>query len=77
MEGEKLHVELEHNDKLLAPGLVLETRGGKFGNISDARIRQAAKESCQFRGTIRGHDASMVALSTCNGLVSLLKLLNT
>ena len=69
-------MELEHNDKLLAPGLVFETRGGKFGNISDARIRQANKESCQFRGTVRGHDASMVALSTCNGLVSFFLQLN-
>ena len=27
----------------------LKREGGKFGNISDARIRQANKESCQFR----------------------------
>ncbi len=70
VEGENLHVELEHNDKLLAPGVVFETRHAKFGNLSDATIRRPNKDSCQFTGRVRGHGSSLAALSTCDGLVS-------
>lgn len=65
--GNEYHIELAAVDKFIGPGLVVERRK------RDVHVRTRPKNSsskCHYRGFIRGHPNSQVALSACDGLVS-------
>lgn len=65
--GNEYHIELAAVEKFIGPGLVVERRK------RDVHVRARPKNSsskCHYRGFIRGHANSRVALSACDGLVS-------
>ncbi|XP_013406430.1 A disintegrin and metalloproteinase with thrombospondin motifs 7 isoform X2 [Lingula anatina] len=68
----KLHLQLTPNHKLFAPGMVVERRNGKFGNVSDSKVQRYGFNKCHFIGNIKGHIGSKVAVATCQGLTGLL-----
>ena len=71
LNDKKVHVRLRPNHKIVSPGMVIETRGNRFGNMSDVTIRRFPKSGrCQYIGDIKDHPGSVVAMTTCKGLVS-------
>jgi len=79
--GKDLHLTVAPSSHLLGPGIIFERRqAGRYRrnltysmNIStDVRSRL-----CHFQGHIRGCPHSMVAISTCKGLVSCFFILYT
>lgn len=61
------HLELEAARQLVAPGFAVHTLG-KGGARS---VRPLPPEDfCFYQGSLRAHENSSVALSTCEGLVS-------
>ncbi|PSN39710.1 hypothetical protein C0J52_17985 [Blattella germanica] len=85
IKGVNHHVELWPNHNLLAPGMVIETRGS--GDKKDTKekpfqkfmkhlhIRRGRDVQCHYKGRIKGDNDSTIALSTCYGLVPF-KILN-
>ena len=71
IEGKELTIKMRPNHLMLSPGLVVERRQKKFGNVSDAKISHWNKDLCHFIGHIQDHPNSFVAMGTCNGLVSI------
>ena len=72
VNGTELMLELTPNDKLPAPGFVVEHRPRGFRGVQHANISAHTHNRCHFQGHVRGHPGSRVALATCDGLVSLL-----
>ena len=64
-----LHLELTPNEDFLAGGVTIEHRPDNYKNVSFSKIR-TLENACHFHGQVRDHPRSLVALSTCNGLVS-------
>lgn len=68
--GNEYHIELAAVEKFIGPGLVVERRK------RDVHVRARPKNSsskCHYRGFIRGHANSRVALSACDGLAGMLR----
>jgi len=65
--GNEYHLELTAVDNFIGRAMVVERRK------RDLHIRSPAKShgsKCHYRGFIKGHRNSRVALSACDGLVS-------
>lgn len=64
-------IELNPNEKLLSPGMVMEIHRGNSFKKRD--IQKSPEKRCYYRGKIKGVNNSYVALSTCHGLVCIAK----
>lgn len=65
--GNEYHIELTAADNFIGRAMVVERRK------RDLHVRSLAKShgsKCHYRGFIKGHRNSHVALSACDGLVS-------
>jgi hypothetical protein len=64
-----LHLELWPSRDFLAPGIVVERRA----DLSAPRRSPPSVRAthCHYQGTIRGQPGSQVAVSACDGLVSI------
>ncbi|KAK0076811.1 hypothetical protein PV325_004826, partial [Microctonus aethiopoides] len=65
MSGMEYHLQLIPSNDFIGPGMVVERRK------RDIHVRYTARErssKCHYRGFIRGHVNSLVALSACDGL---------
>lgn len=65
--GNEYHLELTATDNFIGRAMVVERRK------RDLHVRSPAKShasKCHYRGFIKGHRNSRVALSACDGLVS-------
>ncbi|XP_038068183.1 A disintegrin and metalloproteinase with thrombospondin motifs 7-like [Patiria miniata] len=72
LSGEDLHLQLQRSDRLIAPGFVAERRGR---NVSEARLgRIDHVRHCHFNGHVRGRRDSRVAVSTCDGVIGMIRL---
>lgn len=69
--GQQLRFNLSLNPHLLAPGFVTEKR---CGGVSRARIQASSRNPCHMIGSVQNWDKErgLAALSTCDGLVSVL-----
>lgn len=65
--GNEYHIELAAVDKFIGPGMVVERRKR---NVHVRARPKNTSSKCHYRGFIRGHPNSRVALSACDGLVS-------
>jgi Reprolysin family propeptide. len=63
--GKKFHLNLEQNKKLLSPKFQVQTLDENGETIHSHGMR-----NCYYEGKVESHVQSMVAISTCNGLVS-------
>lgn len=63
-----LHLDLKAASNLMAPGFMVQTLG-KGGTKSVQMF--PAEENCFYQGSLRSQGNSSVALSTCQGLVSI------
>ncbi|NXE81340.1 ATS7 metalloproteinase, partial [Cochlearius cochlearius] len=74
-KGEALKFNLSLNNDLLAPGFVSERR---YGGIAKAKIQSHAYNSCHMIGEVRSRalTAGLAALSTCDGLKGVFRLMN-
>ena len=70
IDGEPVHLKLTPNDALFAPGLVVERRRHRAGNVSDSTVHRIHGNTCHFRGHVIDDEESKVSLATCKGLVS-------
>lgn len=71
MGDQKLHLQLQPNHKLLAPGIIIERRRHRYGNISDSQVKKLnPSHKCHYKGSIKGQEKSLVSIATCHGLVS-------
>lgn len=70
-EGQDLRLNLTLNPNLLAPGFLTERR---YGGLDGAKIRSHDHTLCHFLGEVweRRVVRGQAAISTCNGLVSVL-----
>lgn len=84
VDGTQLHLDLSPNDRLFAPGLVVERRRRREGGTAknrggawhgDSRVELVARNRCHFAGKVKGRPDSTVALATCDGLVSSCRIL--
>ncbi|XP_024906271.1 A disintegrin and metalloproteinase with thrombospondin motifs 16 [Pteropus alecto] len=64
------HLQLETSRKLVAPGFVVQTLG-KGGTRSVQPF--PPEEFCFYQGSLRSHENSSVALSTCEGLSGMIR----
>ena len=64
--GDNLHLHLERNRRFLAPNFKVEVLG-TAGTV----VKRHTVENCYYTGTVRGRIRSNVALSNCDGLVSI------
>ncbi len=71
VENSDLHLTLEPNHRLLAPAFVFERRRGESKSASDVIIEDRPDRLCHLHGEVQGHPGSKVAVSACNGLVSI------
>lgn len=62
------HLELRPNHQLISPAMVVESHRKA---ISDRSISHVNETQCHYTGIVRGDKDSKVAISTCNGLVSI------
>ncbi|KAL0128942.1 hypothetical protein PUN28_003960 [Cardiocondyla obscurior] len=64
------HVELSPYHEFISPDMVVEIRGSGIGtNLNEGlRFKKASDRQCHYRGIIRGHANSRVALSLCDGV---------
>ncbi|KAK0181582.1 hypothetical protein PV327_003855 [Microctonus hyperodae] len=70
MSGMEYHLQLIPSNDFIGPGMVVERRK------RDIHVRYTARErssKCHYRGFIRGHVNSLVALSACDGLAGVLR----
>jgi hypothetical protein len=65
-----LHLELWPSSDFLAPGIVVERRADLSAPRRSPPSVRATR--CHYQGTIRGQPGSQVAVSACDGLVSVL-----
>ena len=65
--GEQFHMRLKENRYLLAEGLQVGLRHAN-GSITTSLLNSTQR--CFYIGQLVSHSASKVAVSTCNGLVS-------
>ncbi|KFQ09811.1 A disintegrin and metalloproteinase with thrombospondin motifs 7, partial [Leptosomus discolor] len=74
-KGQPLKFNLSLNNHLLAPGFVSERR---YGGIAHAKIQSHAYNSCHMIGEVRSRalTGGLAALSTCDGLKGVFRLLN-
>ncbi|XP_034943192.1 A disintegrin and metalloproteinase with thrombospondin motifs 7 isoform X2 [Chelonus insularis] len=70
MAGSQYHFQLTPSEDFIAPGMVVERRKRRI-HVRHQPREHASK--CHYRGFIRGHRNSFVALSTCNGLTGVLR----
>lgn len=71
-DGNNHHAELWPNHGLVSPNALFENYEPRT-KVVDKKIRKLdEKKMCHYTGQIRGQPSSKVALSTCNGLVSLI-----
>ena len=68
--GEQFHMRLKENRYLLAEGLEV---GLRHANGSKTTSPLNSTQRCFYIGQLVSHSASKVAVSTCNGLVRVLK----
>ncbi|XP_063991200.1 A disintegrin and metalloproteinase with thrombospondin motifs 7-like isoform X2 [Diachasmimorpha longicaudata] len=64
------HLELIAHNDFMSPGMVIERRKRSI------HVRHLARQhtsKCHYRGFIRGHVNSLVAVSACNGLAGVLR----
>ena len=61
-----LHLNLRRNARLLAPGFQVEVLG-KTGQV----LKRHAVDNCYYTGGVRNGGRATVALSNCDGLVSM------
>ncbi|CAH1796676.1 unnamed protein product, partial [Owenia fusiformis] len=73
IDNSDYHLTLEPNHRLLSPGLIIERRRNRHGNISYSDFRRQSGHHCHYTGTVTGHSDSMVAIATCNGLTGLIR----
>ncbi|XP_060645498.1 disintegrin and metalloproteinase domain-containing protein 12 [Drosophila nasuta] len=74
-QGQRIHIELQRNDRLLPDAHFLRyqnasNRADNSGNGSGYVVRNFTKtdvDLCHYQGRIRGKPESSVALSTCDG----------
>ena len=75
IEGFDYHVTLQPNREFISDGLVVERH--REGGVKHVRIGSSNATRCHFRGTLRRiNDSFPIAqatISTCNGLVSLMR----
>ncbi|XP_071091239.1 A disintegrin and metalloproteinase with thrombospondin motifs 12-like [Haliotis cracherodii] len=64
-----LQVKLQVNSKLLTPSTVVETRTGRYKNVSDSMFKILDHRGCHFTGHVTGEDNSRAAISACGGLM--------
>lgn len=71
LRGQQLRFNLSLNPHLLAPGFVTEKR---HGGIAGAGIQASSRNPCHMIGSVQNQDkeSGLAALSTCDGLVSVL-----
>lgn len=69
MSGRPEVLDLEPSLSFVVPRLWVQ-RGSRVTRIADYKGR------CHYRGVVRNHKMSSVALSTCNGLVSFYNVLS-
>ncbi|XP_072037739.1 A disintegrin and metalloproteinase with thrombospondin motifs 7-like [Amphiura filiformis] len=69
------HLELVRNEMLLSPGFVIERRQGNSSWIDNTfnKEKTSTKWQCHYRGKLRGHRDSTVALSLCEGLTGIIR----
>lgn len=68
ISGLQYHLELTPSTNFLSPGMLIERRKRNLHTRNSGHDHYSSK--CHYRGFIRGHVNSIVALSACNGLVS-------
>ena len=68
-----VHLELTQNNMLLSPGFVIERRRGN-STLSDTTFDKgrSSKFLCHYTGKLKDHGDSVVAISLCDGLVSII-----
>ncbi|KAJ9585149.1 hypothetical protein L9F63_003040, partial [Diploptera punctata] len=67
--GKDHHLEMWPNPGFISPGGVVEERGsGSATNVSKIKIRPIKRSLCHYKGKVKGHQNSRLALSTCEGL---------
>ena len=74
-ESDHVHLELARNNRLVGPGFVVERQRGNSStitNIANSGEGSSAKYDCHYTGKIRDHKDSSVALSLCDGMVSII-----
>ncbi|WAR00377.1 ATS3-like protein [Mya arenaria] len=67
----KPHVlQLQQNEKLISPGLVIERRKNRFKNVTDSSFSRLSETqtNCHFIGSVLNQSYSRVAVGACNGL---------
>lgn len=65
-------VRVTRTNLILAPSAVLEKKVSRFKNVSDSAFSVLDHHhGCHYSGDVLGDDGSVVALSACNGLVSI------
>ncbi|XP_025113419.1 uncharacterized protein LOC112575657 [Pomacea canaliculata] len=70
--GENYSLDLEHNDKLIAPGCLVhyfQANGTK--KVRPCPVRN---DDCYYYGTSSNHNDSNVAISTCSGVMGMVRL---
>ncbi|KAG8273250.1 hypothetical protein J6590_025686 [Homalodisca vitripennis] len=83
LEDERIHyllhfgglshvLELEPNAHITSPGMLVETRA-TGSDISGATFRRPRRHLCHFHGSVRGSPGSRVAISSCDGLVGMIR----
>ncbi|XP_077993473.1 A disintegrin and metalloproteinase with thrombospondin motifs 18-like [Glandiceps talaboti] len=68
--GQKFHLALQPNEKLLAPGFTIQRRAK--GKVVSEKLDDEML-SCFYRGKLLSHRNGSVAISACNGLTGLLR----
>lgn len=67
--GETYQLTLVHNDKLVAPGCIIEHKTNGTGHIAPCfKTDQKVDNDCFYFGLSKNHNQSAVAMSTCSGL---------
>ncbi|XP_043277591.1 A disintegrin and metalloproteinase with thrombospondin motifs 7-like isoform X2 [Venturia canescens] len=70
LNGTEYHLQLTGSSDFIAPGMIVERRKRAIHVRSSPRD---ISTKCHYRGFIRGHTNSLVALSACNGLSGVLR----
>ncbi|PSN56829.1 hypothetical protein C0J52_08265 [Blattella germanica] len=65
--GKDHHLEMWPNHAFISPGAMVEEHGSH--DVSKIKIRRVNNTLCHYKGRVKGHNNSRLALSTCDGLV--------
>ncbi|XP_044017259.1 A disintegrin and metalloproteinase with thrombospondin motifs 12-like isoform X2 [Aphidius gifuensis] len=71
ISGLQYHLELTPSTNFISPGMLIERRKRNLHTRNSGHDHYSSK--CHYRGFIRGHVNSIVALSACNGLAGVLR----